>query len=110
METVEYGLCHRARPCRLLLGEGLTGRDVENTGERLFRDGGAFATFGQKTHGRCILCLRQTCLCWMPQLLPALCLLCLPSAGNKGVCHFISFLCPWLQYSILFPWVLKSME
>lgn len=74
METVEYGLCHRARPCRLLLGEGLTGRDVENTGERLFRDGGAFATFGQKTHGRCILCLRQTCLCWMPQLLPALCL------------------------------------
>lgn len=50
MESVEYGLCRRARPCRLLLEEGLTSREAENTREEALPGGRGFHC-GQETHG-----------------------------------------------------------
>ncbi|EDM13382.1 similar to B-cell CLL/lymphoma 7B, isoform CRA_a [Rattus norvegicus] len=83
METVEYGLCRGARPCRLLLEEGLTGREAENTGEEALPGGRGFHC-GQETHGGSHPSLRQAGLCWMPQPLPALCLP-EPSASSRSL-------------------------
>lgn len=60
-------------PCRLLLEDRLMGRDVESRG-RLSQEGRALSTWGQATHGGWHPVPEAGLLCWMPQLLPALCL------------------------------------
>lgn len=49
-------------PCRLLLEEGLIGRDVESSGEMLSQEGRLSVPVGRPPMGDCILSLRQACL------------------------------------------------